>query len=100
MLNRITAFLPLPGVRPMFILASLTTVLAASPLLAQGNPVKFVAPPNIAGGSIPGAYRALAGKFNRHGRLDVAFGGFHPFPFDTSFSQLALNQGGGTLHHC
>ena len=97
MLNRITAFLPLPGVRPMFILASLTTVLAASPLLAQGNPVKFVAPPTIAGGSIPGAYRAFAGKFNRDGRLDVAFGGFHPFPFDTSFSQLALNQGGGTF---
>ena len=89
MLNRITAHLPLPGVRPMFISSLYShTVLSASPLLAQGNPVKFIAAPTIAGGSAPGAYRAFAGKFNSDGRLDIAFSGFRPFPYSNSYSSL------------
>lgn len=100
MLNRIAALLLLPGVRPIFILASLTSVLAASRLPAQGNPVKFIAAPTVAGGAVPGAYRAFAGNFNRDGRLDVAFSGIRSLPYNNSFSQLALNQGGGLSFFC
>jgi len=74
-------------------------LLAACPAVAQTQPLKFVAAPTVARGE-PGssAYRAFAGTFKRGGRLDVVFSGVTDnSPNPVSFSETAINQGGGVF---
>jgi hypothetical protein len=87
MLNRSNAYLLFPRVRLIFILASLTSAFVVPSALARVPPVKFVAAPTVARGSVTnsgfsyplyGAYKAFAGHFNRGGRLDVVFSGLTP----------------------
>lgn len=109
MFTRSPAHLLLPGVRPMFILASLTSAFVVHSALAPAPPVKFVAAPTVARGSsgtcpacsgpLYGAYKAFAGHFARGGRLDVVFSGVTPSngPNVYNYSETAFNQGGGTF---
>jgi hypothetical protein len=108
MRNRSNVNLLSPRVRLIFILASLASVLIPPLALAQIPPVKFVAAPTVARGSVSnsgisyplyGAYKAFAARFSRNGPLDVVFSGITPSngPNVYNFAETALNQGAGTF---
>src|SRR5450631_2402699 len=86
MLNRLTRYLTF--FRSILVHASLTFAFVVPAALAQVTPVKFVAAPTVARGSLTngsgvssplyGASKAFVARFNRNGPLDVVFSGVTP----------------------